>query len=205
MEFDNAVQVQMAEAEVEAVAPQQGLQCLAWQPSWKAVEEWDAEEQVVHVAADQRHAWRQVSERVVSWFKLMWLLHTRGDLERGCAPHKRHPPSKIPYVMFILYSRSRLLSIGDAFTFLRYIVQFAKMNTWLISKATWLVAGPIFSCPIAVTGAALTFVASIAIVAIIAIIATLASGAGQVGAPAVDVFPGATRIASHTWFSIRSI
>ena len=55
-EFGNAVQVQMAEVEVGAAAPQQVPQCLAWQPLWKAVAAWRGVMQVVHAAADQKHA-----------------------------------------------------------------------------------------------------------------------------------------------------
>ena len=121
-EFGNAVQVQMAEVEVGAAAPQQVPQCLAWQPLWKAVAAWRVVMQVVHAAADQKHAWWQVSEWVVSWFVREWLLHTRGDLERGCAPHNRHPPSKIPCLAFFFHHRSRLLSFQDTFVFFWQIV-----------------------------------------------------------------------------------
>ena len=32
---------------------------------------WEVVVQVVHAAADQKHVWWQVSERVVSWFVLV--------------------------------------------------------------------------------------------------------------------------------------
>ena len=97
--------------------------------------EWEDVMQVVHATANQKHAWWQVSERVVSWFVRAWLPHTRGDLERGCAPHNRHPPSKIPCLAFLLHHRSRLLSPRDTLVFFRQIVQFPKVDTWLIAKA----------------------------------------------------------------------
>ena len=55
-EFGNAVQVQMAEVEVGAAAPQQVPQCLAWQPLWKAVAAWRGVMQVILAAAGQKHA-----------------------------------------------------------------------------------------------------------------------------------------------------
>ena len=91
---------------------------------------------VVHATADQKHVWWQVSKQVVPWFVRVWLPHTRGDLERGCAPHNRHPPSKIPYLAFLLHRCSRLLNPKDTLIFFRQIVQFAKVDTWLIAEAT---------------------------------------------------------------------